>query len=45
MPILGNAGRGDVLLQIAVETVVCGHLVHLAALLVEPSPKATWMER
>jgi hypothetical protein len=37
-PIVGNAGSGDVLLQIPVEIVVRGHLVLLAALFVEPHP-------
>lgn len=33
-----HAGRGDVFVQIAVEILVCGYLVFLAAPLVEPHP-------
>jgi hypothetical protein len=39
-PILGDAGRRDILLQVEVEIVVGWHLVLLAAFLVEPHPSA-----
>ena len=36
--VLGDAGGGDVFLQVAVQIVVRGHLVFLAALLMQPHP-------
>ncbi len=38
--VLGDSGSFDVLLKVAVEIVVRGHLVLLAALLVQPHPAA-----
>ena len=40
LAVLANAGSGDIFLQIAVQIVMGGHLVFLAAFFVEPDPAA-----
>jgi hypothetical protein len=39
-PSLGQAGTLDIFGEVAIERVMAGHLVELAALLVEPHPQA-----
>jgi hypothetical protein len=39
-PVLGEAGRSDVLLEVTVQIVVGRHRVLLAALLIQPDPAA-----